>query len=203
MAPPASRSDSPFTKEQEIWIILEWGATKNITTVKRNFRTHFKVQFKKVPSYNAFKRLVKRFEAKGKLHQATPKGKPPVSEEAIARVKDFLKPYLRRKESVSLLTISNSLDIPLATVWVVVRKKLGWFPYKPRKTIPLTEAHKQDRVNFCNWLLTKPEAFCDKVIWSDEKWFVLRQALNRQNERFWAPEDPEVEVPCKEQGGRR
>ena len=93
-------------------------------------------------------RLVKRFEAKGELHQATPKGKPPVSEEAIARVKDFLKPYLRRKESVSLLTISNSLDIPLATVWVVVRKKLGWFPYKPRKTIPLTEAHKQDRVNF-------------------------------------------------------
>ena len=42
MAPPASSSDSPFTKEQEIWIILEWGATKNITTVKRNFRTHFK-----------------------------------------------------------------------------------------------------------------------------------------------------------------
>ena len=148
MAPPASRSDSPFTKEQEIWIILEWGATKNITTLKRNFRTHFEVQLKKVPSYNAFKRLVKRFEAKGELHQATPKGKPPVSEEAIARVKDFLKPYLRRKESVSLLTISNSLDIPLATVWVVVRKKLGWFPYKPRKTIPLTEAHKQDRVNF-------------------------------------------------------
>ena len=41
------------------------------------------------------------------------------------------------------------------------------------------------------------------MIWSDKKWFVLRQAPNRQNERYWAPEDPEVEVPCKEQGGQK
>ena len=85
----------------------------------------------------------------------------------------------------------------------MVRQKLGWFPYKPRNTIPLTPAHKQGRVNFCNWLLSKPEAFCDQVIWSDEKWFVLRQPPNRQNERYWAPSDPEVEVPCKEQGGKK
>ena len=54
MAPP--RSNSPFNEEQQIWIILEWGATKSITSVKRNFRTKFKLPSRKILSYMAFKR---------------------------------------------------------------------------------------------------------------------------------------------------
>ena len=63
--------------------------------------------------------------------------------------------------------------------------------------IPLTEQHKADRVLFCDWLLSQEEDFKQKVIWSDEKWFVLRQKPNKQNERYWAPCDPGVEVECR------
>ena len=178
-----------------------YSVNKNITTIRRNFRTQFKVQPRKIPLYNSFKNLVNRFLTSGELVPARTPGRTPLSEEVVTSVRDFMEPYLRRKETVSLSTISNSLGLSLTTVWRVVRQKLGWFPYKPRNTIPLTPAHKQGRVNFCNWLLSKPEAFCD--IWSDEKWFVLRQPPNRQNERYWAPSDPEVEVPCKEQGGKK
>ena len=56
------RTNAPFLKGQEAWIILEYGAVRNITQVRRNFRKHFHpVQQHKVPSYNAFKRLVERF----------------------------------------------------------------------------------------------------------------------------------------------
>ena len=40
-------------------------------------------------------------------------------------------------------------------------------------------------------------------MWSDEKWFVLKQHPNSQNERCWAPCDPGVEIECREQGGQK
>ena len=67
----------------------------------------------------------------------------------------------------------------------------------------MTEQHKADMVLFCNWLLSQKEDFEQKVIWSDEKWFVLRQKPNKPNERYWAPYDPGVEVECREQGGKK
>ena len=51
-----AQKNSPFNEEQQIWIILEWGATKSITSVKRNFRTKFKLPSRKILSYMAFKR---------------------------------------------------------------------------------------------------------------------------------------------------
>ena len=42
--------------------ILEYGAVRNITQVRRNFRKHFyPAQLNNVPKYNAFKRIVDRF----------------------------------------------------------------------------------------------------------------------------------------------
>ena len=76
MAPP--RSKSPFNEEQQIWIILEWGATKSITSVKRNFRTKFKLPSRKILSYMAFKRLVEQFVTNGMVQPANPLGRPPV-----------------------------------------------------------------------------------------------------------------------------
>ena len=51
--------------------------------------------------------------------------------------------------------------------------------------VPLPEAHKAARVVFSNWLLNQPDWFEEKVIWSDEKWFVLKQKPNKQNQCYW------------------
>ena len=56
------RVNSPFNKEQEIWIILEFGSVRNISTVRRNFRKEFKItNVKLIPQRNVFQRLVDRF----------------------------------------------------------------------------------------------------------------------------------------------
>ena len=65
--------------------------------------------------------------------------------------------------------------------------------YKPHAVVPLSLAHKTARKTFCEWLLEQPEGFERNVIWSDEKWFMLRQSPNKQNERYWYPLDPEIE----------
>ena len=53
MAPPyrRQRADAPFTAEQEAWLILEYGAVKNISVLKRHFQQHFVITTRKVPSY--------------------------------------------------------------------------------------------------------------------------------------------------------
>ena len=78
---------------------------------------------------------------------------------------------------------------------------LNWYPYKPHAVVPLSLAHKTARKTFCEWLLEQPEGFERNVIWSDEKWFMLRQSPNKQNERYWYPLDPEIERESRVQGG--
>ena len=40
---------------------------------------------------------------------------------------------------------------PSISIRQILRKKM--YPYKPKNVQPLTEAHKQGRIKFCQWLL--------------------------------------------------
>ena len=199
------RYDSPFTPEQETWIILEFGALRNCLTVRRRFRLHYGLSPRKVPSIEAFKRLVKRFiTTDGELRGKQIGGAPTIiNEDLVNAVKDFVDSKVLMKQSVSVTGIGKALQISPSTAWRILRKRLGWYPYKPRTVVPLSNRHKEARVTFCNWLLEQSEDFEMKCIWSDEKWFQLKQGPNKQNERYWAPCDPEVEVECRVQGGQK
>ena len=198
------RKDSPFTKDQEVWVILEYGKLNNITLVRRSYRVHFKIQAKKVPYFNAFKRLVTRFlSSKGQVRPQVPPGPPPISQDTVGLVKDFFMRQRRSKKPVSLISAASSLNLSKTTIWRVVRLKLKWFPYKAKLVQPLTEQHKAGRVSACNFFLLQDITWFDKVIWSDEKWFVRRTRPNKQNERYWEPFDPEIEVDCRVQGDEK
>ena len=91
------RKNSPFTKEQETWIVLEFGAIRNCLTVKRKFRSKFKVDPRNVPSIVAFERLVERFfSTPGHVRPALPTGRSPLSEEIVQRVREHLSPFVER-----------------------------------------------------------------------------------------------------------
>ena len=133
--------------------------------MRRKFRLHFKLAPKLVPNIMPFRRLVDRFcgsqdQTPGQVRPKTPVGRPStITDEQVQSVKDFLLPYLHAKESVSLSTIATSLDISVNMAWRIVRKKLGWYPFKPSKVIPLTAEHQAGRVSFCDWLVKQPEVF--------------------------------------------
>ena len=158
---------------------------------------------RRVPSVMAFRRLTERFIASGQTQPQAFKGsRPALTDESVERVREFVRRNPRKK-ALSVRQIANSLGISFGTVWRILRKKLMWYPYKPHAVIPLSDAHKTARLNFCQWLLRKPDGFEENVIWTDEKWFVLHQSPNKQNERFWAPCDPGVEVTCRVQGDEK
>ena len=51
--------------------------------------------------------------------------------------------------------------------------------------------------------MEQEEDFCHSVIWSDEKMWEERSRPNKQNERYWAEWDPEVEDECRVVGGKQ
>ena len=62
--------------------------------------------------------------------------------------------------------------------------------YHPTTVQPLTAFHIQQRLEFNNWFLAQEEGFEQRVMWTDEKFFVLRQRPNRKNDGIWSRSNP-------------
>ena len=92
-----------------------------------------------------------------------------IDEDLVKQVKDFVDSKVLVKQSVSVTDIGIALEISPSTAWRILRKRLGWYPSKPRSVVPLSNHPKEAGVTFCYWLLEQPEEFEIKCIWSDEK----------------------------------
>ena len=198
--PRVRRNDSPFSKAQEVWIVQR-SAFLTPSQLRRAFITEFlgAENHKKAPKRYAFSRLVQRFSETGGVtgrSKTDEDRRTAVTEENIKIVED----YFTENEKKSIREASDDLGLTFSTIWTILRKSLKWKAYKPLKVNRLTENNKSDRVAFAHWLLSQPEGFEQKVIWSDEKWFVLHPSPNSQTDRVWAPWHPEEEVVCRFQG---
>ena len=68
-----------------------------------------------------------------------------------------------------------------------MKKKLKWKAFKIAVGQELTSDHKKQRREFCQWLLDQPEDLPQKIIFGDDKWFVLKKEANRQStQHCWA-----------------
>ena len=76
----------------------------------------------------------------------------------------------------------NSSASGLWVLWKILRKILIKCPFEP-KTVQKSYQHKLYTVQFCNWILQQNEEFC--ITWSEEKLWVKKRHLNKQNERCW------------------
>ena len=92
------------------------------------------------------------------------------------------------------------IQISQPTVSRILKWTLKWKPFKFLGVQGLEEGHFTQRETFCRWLLQQPADFEQKVLWSDEKWWVLHPRINKQNDRFWAPVNPRQYVEDKVQG---
>ena len=192
---------SPFTPEQESSIVLKYGELKSFTRVRRWFRIEYNVQAFDVPSEKQFRRIVGRFKETNTTAHGKPPGRPIVAKSAenVQRIREMITEDM----TLSIRKISAIMMLAFGTVWTILRKNLKLYPYTCHNTIPLTDVNKETRVDFCEWLLSQPEGFPDKVFFSDEKMFEERSRPNKQNERYWCNVDPEVEDANRVQGGRK
>ena len=95
-----------------------------------------------------------------------------------------VKEHARNSDpEMSLKERSIELDMPASSIRVILRHNIGMRPWKIMEVQELKEIHFPQRLAFAQWLKQQPAGFEDKVIWSDEKIFVLHMRLNKQNDR--------------------
>lgn len=152
-----------------------------------------------VPNIRTFQRVVKKLQEHASAYPRTAPGKDPTSGETVEKVRQFFigNPHAHLKEA------SERLSLSFGTVWNILRRKLNWKAYRPHKVQVLSSANMESRLSACEYWLTFPESWFERVIWTDEKWFVLQQSPNLQNDRYWAPVNPHEIVECKKAHGSK
>ena len=190
-----------FTKAQKSQIILQYGKLGSATLVRRWFRKQYpNIPNSKIPKVGRFWRLIEKFKKTANTENLKSPGRPAtaVNDQNVEKVRELIK----SDETLSIKQISEKTGISTKAVWIILRERLNLYPYKPHCVHPLTEDHKQRRLEFCSWLLQQSDNFPQKVIFSDEKKFQERSDPNRQNVRYWGEEDPNVRVENRIQGGK-
>ena len=86
---------SPFTPEQETWIVLKYGELQSLISVRRLFRKEFKVTPQHIPTLMAFSRVVTRFKETGCVKAQNPPGpnKTKITDENITTIKALMENY--------------------------------------------------------------------------------------------------------------
>ena len=105
---------TPFTTDQETWIIIQYGQLQNVTKVKRNVKIHFNLSPHKVPDRRQFSRIVERFLATGSVKQKKPSGRPlsVVTDENAAIVDELIENDPR----ISIRQISSKINLSVGSV---------------------------------------------------------------------------------------
>ena len=93
------------------------------------------------------------------------------------------------KQSVSVTDIGTALQITPSSAWRILRRRLGWYPYKPRSVVPLSNHHKDTRVVFCTFVsgtfVIAPEPALPKLAANlKESWIGWEWTGMDINERF-------------------
>ena len=198
------KKNSPFSKEQATFIIMKFSEVKSMKKVHRLFKTRFFPKSpRKVPDIRAFYRVVERFKSEGTSHPQIPAGINPEGNASKMANVEQVKMLFTSNPTSSVMNAAKTLNMSYGTVWRILRKTMQWKPYKPHLTHVLTQAHKDSRLAACEFWLTFDDTWFQRVIWSDEKWFVLRQSPNKQNTRFWAPKNPKNVLECKKAYGEK
>ena len=191
-----------FTEEQKKWIVLEYGASKSSTTVRRSFFKKYGIVGRKKERYRLqnFSRTIENFSNTGSVS----KKKRERQNSKLAAAKDLVQSELDMESSnqVSVRKVARKLDLSFSTTYRAMKLECELKPYKFNRSQVLTDDHKRQRVIFCEWLLNS-NIDAQNVIFTDEKFFTLKSSPNRQNTRFWSVENPFVCEESVSQGAEK
>lgn len=194
------RRNQAFSKEHLSFIVRKFGQGITPIQIRRAFRNdYYPRNPSKVPGIKEFIRVIERLKKRGSAEPRKGGGKAPTGLDKVQQVKQFFE----KNGDAHIPEASTRLGMSTGAVWNVLRKQLKWKSYRLHKVQCLSPVNKQSRLSACQFWLTFPEKWFERVIWSDEKWFVLNQAPNSHNDRYWAPAHQHKLVECKKAHGAK
>ena len=182
-----------FSIEQKKFIVKAFARYQSAATVRREFIWHYKIKGRATKKFKLvlFARIRDQFDNDGTvLRKSTPRKKTKRTDQA----KDLVKACLEETSTSSLRRVAQETSIKYTTLRKIVKEDLNLKFYHYSSVQPLSETHKSQRIQFCNWLLEQPDNFVQQVIWTDEKTFCLKQKPHRRNDGVWSKKNPHLIV---------
>ena len=133
------------------------------------------------PSDNNIRRWYHQFEDTSCLCKGKSAGRPRVSEENVERVRESFTCSPKK----SVRKASCEFEIPVSTVWKVLRKRLQLRPYRLQLLQALKPTDHGLRANFITEVLFHDDDdILDHVVFSYESTFHLSGHVNTHNVRI-------------------
>lgn len=169
---------------------VEWFIRSNsITETQRAFRRE--LNRRDSPSHVAIHRWVEQWREEGTVKNKSPSGRPRLvrTEENVARVRASVQQSPRRsaRKHAIALQMSNR------SVRRILHEELKLHPYKIQVVQRILDQDKIVRLEFCHRiteLITQHPTFINNLLMSDEAHFHISGTVNKQNMRYWAPNNP-------------
>lgn len=101
----------------------------------------------------------------------------------------------------SLSQVSQRTDVSSTSVATILKRN-KFHPYKPRFVNTLKERDYIPRFEFSAWFQGEVEEtrlFPRQILWSDEATFTSNGTVSSQNCRWWARENPNFIIECRDQ----
>ena len=162
---------------------------ESMTEIQRLFKRRFIGRHGNVPSRNSIFRWVNALRTTGLLLKTKPPS--PFRTARTPRNVDRVREAIIRSPRCSARRHSAELGISQSTVQQILHKDLAFQRYQIMTLQQLNPRDYQQRLSFCQTMLDMFEENKDlTLIVSDEVHFHLNGAVNKQNFRYWASENP-------------
>lgn len=175
-----------LTDQEKARCLMWFAETKSLTQVCRNFRREYNRQ---PPSRSNILQWVNKFTNSGSVKKGKSTGRPRVLQERVAQVEVSFEV----SPSQSIRVASRELNIPKSTVHKILRKRLGYYPYKLQLVHQLKPNDKPRRLAFATDMLDRIDdepTFLSRICFSDEATFHTCGKVNKHNCRIWGTQNP-------------
>ncbi len=140
-------------------------------------------------------RHIQEFKSTGKTSRKIHKREKTV---CTAERKKRIREKVRRNPARSMRQLAKEENVPKTTMWHLVRKELGMFPFKKRRRQLLSEATKFKRLQRGRDLLCQlQQSTLPPILWTDEKLFTVQAVHNHQNDRVLAGRKEDIPVELR------
>ena len=182
-----------YTTEERVFIVRNYWVTGSFkqcqAVVLRKFGG------RKPRTKQTIANFVKKLGTTGGVLDIHAGGKPPMSDQRVADVKQ----RLQQSPKKSLRRLSQETGLSYSTCQRAA-KKAKLKAYRVTVDQELKPLDTQKRMAYCEWfmkLFGEDDELLDITWYSDEAWFHLSLYVNSQNTRIWATEHPHEfhEVP--------
>lgn len=98
--------------------------------------------------------------------------------------------------------MATELNLPRMKIWRVLKTN-NYKPYRIHVSQFLRPGDNVRRLEYCNWLIEKINEnndFLNNVVWTDECNFSSCGMFNRNNEHYWATDNPRQNRQIRNQG---